>query len=214
MSAIGENGGRNRNRDHTVHRHPGRDRADPVRIEAQQDQREAEDARGDVADCRGEVVVERRERAGGKAREELAEPGEHDQRKRVGSCLPRLWRAVSGEEISERIGEDGRRNEEGNREHPECHGPRRGLLPEPALVAGAGQRRQDDDPDRVCGEREDDEDRVRREEAVGLGVPSELPGDDDAHHRCQARLHGESDGGDRSRRKGSEAARAATLAHH
>ena len=213
VRAIGEDGGRDRNRNHTVHRHPGRDRADPVRIEAEQDQREAEEARRDVADCGGEVVVERRERARGKTREELAEPGEHDQRERVGRGLARLRRAEPGEEIGERIGEDRRGDENGDREHPECHGPRRGLLAEPALVAGARQRRQDDDPDRVCSEREDDEDGVGRKEAVGLGSPSELTGDDHAHHRCQARLHGESDGGDRSRRKGSEAARAATLAH-
>ena len=81
-------------------------------------------------------------------------------------------------------------NREEEQRHDECRerqGVRGDLGAEPALVAGSGERRQDDHPDPVRGEQHDDEDRVRGEEAVGDGRAAEVPGDDDPDDRRQGR---------------------------
>jgi hypothetical protein len=75
---------------------------------------------------------------------------------------------------------------------------------EPLLSAGAGERRHDDDPDRVRREDHDDVHRVRREQPVRLLSPAELPGDDQADDRGESRLEGESEPRHGAARDGAE----------
>ena len=110
-------------------------------------------------------------------------------------------------------GREKREEEQRHDERCERQGVRGDLGSEPALVAGSGERRQDDHPDPVRGEQDDDEDRVRRKEAVRDGRAAEVPRDDDPDHPGKAGLDGHRDASDGSAAERAEVARVCTLAH-
>ena len=73
--------------------------------------------------------------------------------------------------VRRRQGDDERR-QDGDGERG---GPRTRLGAKPALGAGAGEPRQDDDAQRTRDEHERDVDRVSGEEAIGLYSVTKLP---------------------------------------
>ena len=184
-----------------VERHPDRDGVDPVRIDAHEDVSEARDARDDVRDRRREVVVERREGAGGEPRVELPDRGEDHQRHDALRRVPRSLGAEPRQHRGRGPCREERDDEQRDGDDGEGHRPRRGLLSETPLDARTAERRQDDEADRGRREGEDDEDAVGGEEPVRLGRATELACDDDADDRGQPGLDGERERGDRARRE-------------
>ena len=121
--------------------------------------------------------------------------------------------AAAREHPGERVGGQERDQHERHDEGGEHHGVRGDLRAELVLVACSRQRRQHDDADPVGREQHHDEHRIGREEAVGLGRPAEVAGDDDPDDAGEPGLHGERDCRDKAAAEGPEPAPLFALAH-
>ena len=161
-------------RDRRVHTETPRERDDAVLV----GERGEHDQPGDPAERearrRGAVAVERGERAGGERREQLHERGRHEHDERARRNVRRHRRQLPRQEVAELRREQ--RHEQGhrNRERQDRDPERAGLAAERAELPRPRQVRHDDHPERLRREDEDDVDRVRAEEAVGLRRAAEL----------------------------------------
>ena len=170
-------------------------------VDREQDHRKAGETAHDVPERRDNVVVERSERAGEEGRGELAEPRDDHPRECRGSGVDCLGRPRAREHVCDRAGGEHADEKHRGRDERDRRRVRDGFRRKPSGSSCPGKRRQQRDPDRGGREREDDEHRVRREEAVRLGRPPELAGDDHADDRGETRLHGDRECRHRARRE-------------
>jgi hypothetical protein len=182
-------------------------------VDPREDQREPDQRPADVADRRGDVVVHRGERAREQPGGELAQGRGHQPGERRGGRVARLLGAEAGQHGRERL----RRQDPDECERQRGGGDRArvrgGLDREAPLLARPCEGRQHGHADGRRGEREHDEDPVRREEPVRLGGVAELLRDDDADDRRETRLDGQRESRDRARGQGPVPGRGCTLAH-